>query len=251
MEADFRGFPDADDGKDIDSFLIRRARIALDGIFATYIDYRLMVDFAQKQSATNLQAVEIIQDAYANLHYWDAFQFEAGKFKQPIGFEQLIQDRYTPFIERSMFDQLLPGRDVGLMAHGEMLFSDRFDWAVALANGQFQNLDYDDNNKKDFTFRMLFRPFNGSWEVSWLKRLQFGIDATTGVEHDNFSQNAAGGTGFQLKTPATIPWLTFNNTAATATGTDVFEDGLRMRIAPSIAYFIGGLGMDAQVLQSA
>jgi len=261
MEADFRAFPDQNDGKDVDSFLIRRARINLDGILDKYYDFRLMVDFSQKQNTTTLQAVEIIQDAYMNVHYWDAFQFEAGKYKQPIGFEQLIQDRYTPFIERSMFDQLLPGRDVGVMAHGEMLFSNRLDWAVSFANGEFQNLDFDTNDSKDLTYRLEVRPFNGSWFVNGLNRLQFCIEGTVGIEHENLSKTAANATvasgvtgtgGFTLSTPATIPWLTFNNNSTTtisqgvaATG-DAIADGLRTRVAPSVSYFYGSLGMAAQ-----
>src|SRR5205085_12366547 len=55
-----------------------------------------------------------VQDAYLNVHYWDAFQVEAGKFKQPFSYEQLIQDRFVPTLERSLIDQLVPQRDVGV-----------------------------------------------------------------------------------------------------------------------------------------
>lgn len=253
MEADFRGFPNDRDGKDVDSFLIRRARINFDGILEKYYDFRLMVDFSQKQNTTTLQAVEIIQDAWMNVHYWDAFQFEMGKFKQPIGYEQLVQDRYTPFIERSMFDQLLPGRDVGVMAHGEMLFSDRLDWAVALANGEFQNLDFDTNDSKDITYRLQVRPFNGSWYVPALNRLQFTMEGTVGIEHENLSKTAAANTnagGFTLATPGTIPWLVFNNNSSAPNGNppigDPIADGLRTRVAPSVSYFYGSLGLVGQ-----
>jgi phosphate-selective porin OprO/OprP len=242
LEVDFRGFPDKDDGKDVSSFLVRRARINLDGIFATYFDYRLMMDFSQKQSNTSDQAITIIQDAWVNVHYWDEFQLEIGKFKSPIGFEQLIQDRATPFIERSMFDQLLPARDIGIMAHGEMLFCDRLDWAVNIANGEVQNLDYDTDNKKDIIGRVAVRPFNGSWYIEGLSRLQFTYEASVGVEHENLSANAAGGSGFTVRTPATVPWLVFNNSTTNA----VQEDGPRTRLAPSASYFYGGLGMAGQ-----
>ena len=223
MEEDFRGFPDKNDGKDVDSFLVRRARINLDGVFATYFDYRLMIDFSQKQSSTSDQAVSLVQDAWVNVHYWDEFQFEMGKFKSPIGFEQVIQDRATPFIERSLFDQLLPGRDVGIMAHGEMLFCDRLDWAIDLANGEVQNLDFDTNDKKDLIGRVAFRPFNGTWYVEGLNRLQFTFEGSFGIEDENYSANAAGGSGFTLRTPGTVPWLVFNNSTTNA----VQEDGMR------------------------
>lgn len=258
MEEDFRGFTNPNDAKDVDSFLIRRARINLDTIFDTYYDGRLMVDFAQKQNSTNTQATTIIQDAYLNVHYLDAFQFEAGKYKQPIGQEQLIQDRYTPFIERSLFDQLLPGRDVGVMAHGEMLFSDRFDWQVSLANGEFQNLDFDTNSSKDLTYRVLLRPFNNWGVLTFLSRLQFGMEGTVGVEHENLSKTAPGAaanaSGFTLSTPATVPWLVFNNNAAApavkgAAVGDPVADGLRTRIAPSVSYYSGSAAFIAQLYE--
>jgi phosphate-selective porin OprO/OprP len=252
LETDIRGFPDQNDGKDVDSFLVRRARINLDGMLEKYYDFRLMMDFSQKQSPTNTQAIEIIQDAYLNVHYWDAFQFEAGKYKQPIGYEQLIQDRYTPFIERSMFDQLLPGRDVGVMAHGEFLFSNRLDWAVSVANGEFQNLDFDTNDSKDFTYRLEVRPFNGSWFIYGLNRLQFSAEGTIGIQHENLSKTAANATntgGFVLSTPGTIPWLTFNNNSTLGTVPptgDPIANGLRTRFAPSVSYLYGSLGLVAQ-----
>ena len=74
-----------------------------------YFEFRWLPDFAGTSISKS------ITDAYVNVHYWDAFQVEMGKFKQPFSYEELIQDRYTPFMERSMIDQLTPQRDEGLM----------------------------------------------------------------------------------------------------------------------------------------
>ena len=60
---------------------------------------------------------------------------EAGKFKEPFSYEQLIQDRFVPTMERSIIDQLVPARDEGVMIHGQKLFEDRFDYAVGVFNG--------------------------------------------------------------------------------------------------------------------
>ena len=93
-------------------------------------------------------------------------QFEAGKFKQPFSFEQLIQDRYVPIMERSIIDQLVPARDEGVMIHGRKLLEDRLDYAVAVSNGEI-NGNTDTNNHKDFNGRIAIRPFNlpDRWEA--------------------------------------------------------------------------------------
>ena len=119
-----------------------------------YYEFRLLPDFAGTSVSKS------ITDAYMNVHYWDELQFEAGKFKQPFSYEQLIQDRYVPTMERSMMDQLVPQRDEGVMIHGQKLFDDRFDYAVAVSNGDSNDSTIDTNNHKDFNGRLVFRPFN-------------------------------------------------------------------------------------------
>ena len=135
------------------TFLIRRARLGIEATMANYYEFRLLPDFAGTTVSKS------ITDAYVNVHYWDEFQFEVGKFKQPFSYEQLIQDRYVPMMERSMMDQLVPQRDEGVMIHGQRLFCGRFDYAVAVSNGDSNDSTIDNNNHKDFNGRLVFRPF--------------------------------------------------------------------------------------------
>jgi len=93
-----------------------------------YYEFRLLPDFAGSSTAKS------ITDAYLNVHYWDAFQLEIGKFKQPFSYEELIQDRYVPTMERSMIDQLTPQRDEGVMIHGHKMFDDRFEYGISVSN---------------------------------------------------------------------------------------------------------------------
>src|SRR5208283_4711672 len=120
-----------------------------------YYEFRLLPDFSNKQSATATQATTVIQDAYLNCHWWDCFQLETGKYKQPVSFEELIQDRYFPFCEKSMTDQLVPQREIGVMVHGEFLLKDRLDYAVAFYNGETA-ADFDTNDRKDWAGRVVF-----------------------------------------------------------------------------------------------
>src|SRR5438132_610918 len=145
IQADYRAFLDVGDRADVDTFLVRRARLGIEATVFEYYEFRLLPDFGQGQSR--------VQDAYLNVHYVDWLQVEAGRFKQPVSYEQLIQDRFVPTAERSLIDQIVPSRDAGLMVHGQKLFGNRFDYALAVANGTI-NGDADTSDHKDFSGRL-------------------------------------------------------------------------------------------------
>src|SRR5580700_9585147 len=141
IQADYREYLNTKDRTDIDTFLLRRARFGLEATLGKYWEFRFLPDFGQ--------GTAIVQDAYLNVHYWDCFEFEVGRFKQPISYEQLIQDRYVPTLERSLMDQLVPARDLGAMIHGEEVFDHRLDYAISFSNGEINGNSTDLNNNKD------------------------------------------------------------------------------------------------------
>src|SRR5438445_1768498 len=163
IQADYRAYMDRLDFTDIDRFFLRRARFGIEADMFKYYEFRFLPDYGQGQA--------LIQDAYLNVHYWDAFQVEAGKFKQPMSYEQLIQDRYVPTMERSLFDQLVPQRDEGIMLHGYKLFDDRLDWAAAVSNGEI-NGNTDTNDHKDVNARIAVRPLNSDMFLPVVHRFQ-------------------------------------------------------------------------------
>ncbi len=233
LQVDYRGYPeDVDTATSPDTFLIRRARLGVEATVLQYYEFRLLPDFAGTSISKS------ITDAYLNVHYWDAFQVEMGKFKQPFSYEQLIQDRYTPFMERSMIDQLTPQRDEGVMIHGRKMFGDHFDYAVAISNGDQNDSTIDSNNSKDFNTRMVVRPFDKCYD--WLHGIQFGASYGVGIEG-----LASGGTvavsPTTLTTPSTFEWFAYNSGVA--------ADGVRTRFSPELEYFHGSFGFATQYFQ--
>jgi phosphate-selective porin OprO/OprP len=226
IQTDFRGYLNDVDKTDIDTFLLRRARLGIEATMLDYYEFRLLPDFA----GTSLNTM--ITDAYMNVHYWDGLQLEVGKFKQPVSYEQLIQDRYVPTLERSMIDQLVPARDVGVMIHGHQMCGDRLEYGVSVSNGEINGGtgNTDTNDGKELNARIAVRPFNDDdWDV--LRHLQFGISGSEGIEYEAMSPTS-------LKTPATVPWLVFT------TG-DVAK-GERTRLSPELAYFYHSFGFASQ-----
>jgi phosphate-selective porin OprO/OprP len=212
-----------------DTFLIRRARLGIEATMLNYYEFRLLPDFAGSTISKS------ITDAYLNVHYWDEFQLEVGKFKQPFSFEQLIQDRFVPTMERSMMDQLVPQRDEGVMIHGHKLFEDRFDFAVAVSNGDVNDSTIDPNNHKDFNGRLAIRPFNDpeGWEI--VRGLQIGIAGGVGVENEPLGNTASPPI---ITTPATVTWFAYNP--------GVSANGVRDRISPELVYYYHSFGLAAQ-----
>jgi phosphate-selective porin OprO/OprP len=223
VQMDYREFLNTRDRTDMDTFLLRRARFGLEGTVFKYYEFRFLPDFGQGQV--------IVQDAYLNVHYLDAFQFEAGRFKQPFSYEQLIQDRYVPTLERSIIDQLVPERDLGAMLHGEEIFNNHLDYGVALSNGEINGNTVDPNNHKDFNGRVAIRPFNDPDASQWIRGIQVGTSGGFGIEQEAM-------TPATLRTPDTVPFLNFNST--------VRADGLRWRLSPEFAYFNGPFGFLGQ-----
>lgn len=222
IQADLRDFLRHDDLTDITGFLVRRARLGIEATVYKYFEFRLLPDFGQGKPA--------IQDAYINVHYLDAFQLAAGKLKEPVSYEQLIQDRFVPTVERSIIDQLVPARDVGVLLHGQKLLGDKLDFAVGVFNGGI-NGDQDTNGHRDIAYRLAVRPLNFEALPESLHLVQIGISGSTGVENEPISPAI-------LRTPATVPYFQFNST--------VRAEGLRNRWTPELSYFYGGFGLAAQ-----
>jgi phosphate-selective porin OprO and OprP len=232
LQADYRAYGDHNDTKDIDTFLVRRARLGIEATVFDYYEFRLLPDFGQGKA--------VIQDSYINVHYVDWLQLQAGKFKEPVSYEQLIQDRFVPTLERSIIDQIVPARDVGLMVHGQKLFGDRFDYGVGIFNGGINggsspstSGDFDTNNGKDFAARVAVRPFNSDLFFEPLRWLQVGISGTFGNEKELIVPGT-------FRTPGNVPWLQFNPGVAAG--------GTRTRYTPEISYFYGPLGFATQYI---
>jgi phosphate-selective porin OprO and OprP len=223
VQLDYREFLNTKDRTDIDTFLLRRARFGLEATIGKYYEFRFLPDFGQ--------GTTIVQDAYMNAHWWDALQLEVGRFKQPISYEQLIQDRYVPTLERSLMDQLVPARDLGAMVHGESVFDNRLDYAVSMSNGEINGNSTDLNNHKDVDGRIAVRPLNSEELPEWLRYLQFGVSGGFGIEQEAINPAT-------LRMPDTVPFLNFNST--------VRADGERTRLCPEFSYFYGPFGFMAQ-----
>ena len=229
----------ADGGtKGNDGFLIRRARPILSGTVFHDFDFQFTPDFGGS-------SVQIL-DAYLNYRYNPAFQLQAGKFKSPVGLEQLQSDQGTSFNERSLTTDLVPNRDLGVALKGD-LFGGVASYAAGIFNGSQDfagattNLSFQDT--KAFVGRIFFQPWKNS-DVNALRGLGFGVGGSYGGGHPN--TNAATG--------LTSGYMTDGQQKFFSYSAGVNADGTQWRISPQAYYYYGPFGLlgeyvisDAQV----
>jgi len=137
------------DGTDLTTnFRVRRARIGVDATVFKHLDIKVEGDFGESTAQ--------LTDGYIDIHYWPGFRARAGQFKVPFSFEELTSSRFIDFVERSVVNNLVPARDVGIMLHGRLL-GGAVEYGAGVFNGRGQNAA-ETNDSKDIAGRLLVRP---------------------------------------------------------------------------------------------
>ena len=229
LQVDSRWF--FDKAIDNDAFLIRRARLGLEGKFANTTEYQLIGEFASSSAS--------LLDANVTVTYSPELQLKLGRFKTPIGLEQLQGDSSTLFFtERSLVSQLLPNRDIGAQLGG-VLADGRITYAVGVFNGTFDggnNLTQSDSNDgKDLAARVMFSPWVKD-SASVLQGLSIGLGSTYGL------QDASGSLTPGYKSDGQQTIFTYN--------ANTFANGKIRRLSPQLSYYNGAFGLFAEYAAS-
>jgi phosphate-selective porin OprO and OprP len=156
-------------------FLVRRARLDVDGSLYRWIGFRIEAEFTEGVS---------LKDAYLDLRFFPEARLRVGQLKVPFSLEELTSDNYIDFVERSLVNELAPSRDRGVMVYGDLLGG-----AVGYSLGGFNGTGEDtsdDNSDKDLAARLAFAPFRTS-DSFWLKGLQFAGNITWGNQDGSSS----------------------------------------------------------------
>ncbi len=226
-----------------DTFLLRRARPILQGTIYRDFDFLFVPDFGGTSGPQ-------IFDAYLNYRYNPALQLRAGKFKSPIGLEQLVSDPETLFNERSLTTTLTPNRDLGIDLHGD-LFESAISYDIGIFNGvgdgrNSSNFDFDDN--KAFEGRAFLQPFKTSSSRA-LQGLGFGVagsyEKMQGVNVAGLPATTGGSLpGFS--TDAQQQFFAYNP----GSNAVVVAAGEHWRLSPQGYYYYGPFGFLAEYVIS-
>lgn len=218
-----------DGGVTNNAFVLRRARLGSEGQLARNYGFQFVTEFGGS-------SVSIV-DANFTVVLDQALQFKFGKFKSPVGQESLQSDSLTFFNERSLATNLVPNRDLGVQASGN-LFGGTIGYQLGAFGGlgdggSSNNTDFD--NSKDLVARVMATPFRNVAD-SPLHGLSFGVAASTG-----HAKTAAGRTaGYRTDGQQTF----FSYNAA------VIADGTNWRLSPQFDYRQGPFGVMGEYVVS-
>ncbi len=212
----------------VNTFTIRKARPTFTGRVGKYFDFKLMPDFGSG-TATLL-------DAYFDIRFSQKFRLRTGKDKTPVGYELLMGDPFLWFPERALASSLVPNRDIGVQAQGD-LAAGKVTYSAGVFNGipdAFNSTaDVDTNNGKDLAARIVVQPFRSATAPTALSGLGAHLGGSTGKQVGALPsfRTSVGQTYFSY-------------------GTGVNADGRRRRVSPTVFYFYQSFGAFAEYMRS-
>ena len=203
------------------TFVMRKARPTFTGRVARFFDFKIMPELAGSV---------VLLDAYFDIRFSPKLRLRSGKDKTPVGYELLIGDASLIFPERSVVSLLVPNRDVGFQAQGELAGA-KFVYAGGIFNGNppdgtSSTTDVDTNSGKDLAGRVVVLPFRASSSPAHrLSNLGFHLGGSTGIQSGALPA---------YRTSAGQTYFSFAST--------VTADGRRNRVSPAVFLYLGGFG---------
>ncbi|MGH8506253.1 MAG: OprO/OprP family phosphate-selective porin [Stenotrophobium sp.] len=161
-------------GRLSDNFLLRRVEPTISGTLGQYVGFQITPEFGGNAPG--------LLDFWGELRFDPAANLRVGRFKEPVGLENLQSSPAVTFIERGLPTDLVPGRDIGVQLHGQFL-DQRLSYAVGIFNGGADAGDAtppDADNRHDIAARVFAEPFKNS--PGLLQNFGVGIAGTVGSD---------------------------------------------------------------------
>jgi phosphate-selective porin OprO/OprP len=229
VQADGRFYFGDDQAPQNDTFLLRRVEPTLEGSWGPLLGFRIQAQLAGDSATLN--------DAYADLRFDPRATLRIGKFKAPVGLEQLQSAGSLAAIERGLPTELTPGRDYGVQLQGE--FADgALNYAVGVFNGTADGRDgvsSNPDNEFEYAGRVFWEPFKN--DANAWSGLGFGIAASVGDKSGSGDSVLP-----RYRTPGQIRFFNY--------GSDVVAAGRHRRWSPQGYYYSGPFGLMAEYIVS-
>lgn len=222
-QAQYRNFLDNGNTTSTNQFLLRTARPIIEAKITDYFSGRLVIDFGNNQTR--------LVDAYLDFKpvpESKLFMLRSGKFKAPVGLERWQSEQEILFAERGQTTNLVPSRDIGVMALGEII-PDQLEYQLSYTNGvvDLGDSNADSDNHKDISGRIFAHPFRWS-DARFLQGFGVGVAGTYG---SHTGSTAAPGLTAGYVTMAQSRYFTYNSTS--------FANGNQWRVNPQAYYYNG------------
>ncbi len=233
VQGDGRFYQDTRAAPFTDAFLLRRVRLDTTARLGSAVSGRVQVDLANA-------AVQTL-DAYVDAKLIPGVALRAGKFTPPVGIERLVATPAVLFIEYAQTSNLVPNRDLGLQASGDV--TPLLSWAVGVFDGTADagNNETDTSDDKDVVARVAVRPVDG---------------LTVHLAGSHGARKYVAATGASAATTAPTNTLLPSYKADSQGGTwfsyasFVAAQGQHTRWTAAASYYLGGLGLLGEYVAS-
>ena len=224
LQADSRLFLD-DSGTH--ELTVRRLRFKVDGTAYRYVNFRTLVDVAGSKL--------VVDDAWAELALRPELALRFGKDKAQFGIERLKSATQLTFIERSYPTQIVPNRDLGLAARGDVCRG-VVHYSLAVVDGVADNavIEGETDSELEYNAHVLISPFKAS---SLQKSFELAIGGAATFGRTTGTLTNTGLTAIKSAGQSTL--VKFAGAATSDLDHTAHTDGYRHREAVH-AYFYGG-----------
>lgn len=235
LQADSRFYPGSGDDAPPSTYLIRRARVVVEGTVARYLTFVAVPDFSHGTAS--------LAETMVGARLGDGLTLRAGLTKPRIGLESTQKSADLHFLERGLTAYLLPARDLGLDLGGDLLGRTvRYDVGVFNGVPDYGSSSEDTGDAKDLAGRVFVTPFAHRGDRAPID-LGVGLGGSTGSE--------AGSPELPLTSTLRTPGqATFFAYRTGETGEGVVADGRRSRFDPQAYLYRGPLGVWVEYAES-
>jgi phosphate-selective porin len=175
LQLDHRAYAGGTPGTN--TFVLRRARLGMQGRLTPNVQFRLEGDFTDRNGT-------LLREASLNLVASPYLQFRFGQFKEPFSQELVTRDSELYFVERSLAANILMGANAftpGASVHGALIGSVlQYEVGAFNARGALGNAD---TSTPEAVFRLRASPWRNT-STTWLRGLVVGGAVTTGRAHN-------------------------------------------------------------------
>lgn len=204
----------------VNTFAVRKFRPTFSGRVTRYFEFKMMPDFGNGQT--------VVADAFLDTRFTRTFRVRFGKDKSPVGYDYaMIADGNVFFPERPLASSLVPARDIGVQAIGD-LAGGKLTYSGGIFNGvpdgASSTTDVDSNGSKDAVGRVTVQPWKG---------IGFHVGGSAGHENGPLPS---------FKTSVGQVYYAYASGAA--------ANGRRTRVTPAVFVYRGSFGAFSEYMLS-
>jgi phosphate-selective porin OprO/OprP len=210
------------------TFTVRKLRPTFTGRVGRYFDFKVMPDFGN--------GTAVVADMYLDIRFSPAFRVRTGKDKTPVGYELLMGDGFLFFPERAQATNLVPNRDSGVQAQGD-IGGGKLLYSAGVFNGvpdgASSTTEVDTNNGKDLAARVAWQPFRAASAPGVMNGFGLHLGGSTGMQEGALPA---------FRTSVGQVYFSYDRAAAAA--------GRRNRLSPAVFYYYKRFGGFAEFMRS-